>query len=95
MKPLSPEVRSDIKAVTTTSTCPGGEKLSEIIPNQEIFSKISWSSGENRDFWCYEIASSGAITRATTLISLIKIFKLGPAVSLKGSPTVSPMTAAL
>ena len=30
----------------------------------------------------------------TTLISLIKMFG-GPAVSLNGSPTVSPMTAAL
>lgn len=28
-------------------------------------------------------------------ISFIKIFKLGPLVSFKGSPTVSPMTAAL
>lgn len=36
-----------------------------------------------------------AITIATILISLIKIFKLGPEVSLNGSPTVSPMTVAL
>lgn len=28
-------------------------------------------------------------------ISLIRMFKLGPLVSFKGSPTVSPMTAAL
>lgn len=28
-------------------------------------------------------------------ISLIKMFKLGPDVSLSGSPTVSPITAAL
>jgi hypothetical protein len=28
-------------------------------------------------------------------MSLIKIFKLGPLVSFKGSPTVSPITAAL
>ncbi len=28
-------------------------------------------------------------------ISLIRIFKLGPEVSFNGSPTVSPMTAAL
>ena len=39
--------------------------------------------------------NSGARTRATTDISLIKIFRLGPAVSLNGSPTVSPTTAAL
>ena len=32
---------------------------------------------------------------ATMLISLIKIFRLGPEVSLNGSPTVSPTTVAL
>lgn len=31
----------------------------------------------------------------TILISLIRMFKLGPEVSLKGSPTVSPTTVAL
>lgn len=36
-----------------------------------------------------------AITMATMLISFIKIFKDGPEVSLNGSPTVSPITAAL
>ncbi len=35
------------------------------------------------------------MTMATMLMSLIRMFRLGPAVSLKGSPTVSPMTAAL
>lgn len=39
-------------------------------------------------------AISGAMTRETTVMSLIKIFRLGPAVSLNGSPTVSPTTAA-
>jgi len=34
-------------------------------------------------------------TKDKIAISLIKIFKLGPLVSLRGSPTVSPMTAAL
>ncbi len=34
-------------------------------------------------------------TRDNIAISLIKIFKLGPEVSLSGSPTVSPITAAL
>ena len=32
---------------------------------------------------------------ATMLISLIRIFKLGPDVSLNGSPTVSPTTVRL
>ena len=38
--------------------------------------------------------SKGAITRLTIAITLIKIFMEGPDVSLKGSPTVSPTTAA-
>jgi len=37
----------------------------------------------------------GAITRDTTDISLIRMFIAGPDVSLNGSPTVSPTTAAL
>jgi hypothetical protein len=36
-----------------------------------------------------------AITMATILMSLTRIFKLGPEVSLNGSPTVSPTTVAL
>merc|ERR1712066_295452 len=38
---------------------------------------------------------SGAIVNETILMSLIRIFKAGPDVSLKGSPTVSPTTHAL
>ena len=37
----------------------------------------------------------GAIKSATRFITLISGFKAGPAVSLNGSPTVSPITAAL
>ena len=37
---------------------------------------------------------SGAITRLTMAITLMRIFIDGPDVSLKGSPTVSPTTAA-
>lgn len=37
---------------------------------------------------------SPAITIATMLINLIRMFKLGPDVSLNGSPTVSPTTVA-
>ena len=36
-----------------------------------------------------------AKTMETMDISLIKMFKLGPEVSLNGSPTVSPTTVAL
>src|SRR5690606_13668670 len=36
----------------------------------------------------------GANTRATTAISLMRMFRDGPAVSFRGSPTVSPTTAA-
>ena len=38
--------------------------------------------------------NSGANTNEITVISLIKILIDGPLVSLKGSPTVSPLTAA-
>ena len=38
--------------------------------------------------------NNGAITRLTIAITFIKIFIDGPDVSLKGSPTVSPTTAA-
>ena len=37
----------------------------------------------------------GAITRPIKQVSFIKIFIEGPEVSLNGSPTVSPVTAAL
>ena len=36
-----------------------------------------------------------AITMLTMLISLMRMFRDGPEVSLKGSPTVSPTTVAL
>ncbi len=42
-----------------------------------------------------QATTNGAKMTATMVISLIRMFKLGPEVSLKGSPTVSPMTAAL
>ena len=38
---------------------------------------------------------TGANSRATRFITLISGLSAGPAVSLNGSPTVSPMTAAL
>ncbi len=41
------------------------------------------------------VGSIGAKTSATIDISLIRMFNAGPEVSLKGSPTVSPVTAAL
>ncbi len=40
-------------------------------------------------------AIKGAITSAITLINFTRILSEGPAVSLNGSPTVSPTTAAL
>src|SRR5688572_31501883 len=39
--------------------------------------------------------NQGARTSATTLMSFIRMFIEGPEVSLNGSPTVSPTTAAL
>src|SRR4249919_4365604 len=41
------------------------------------------------------VPSSGTIISATMLMILISGFTAGPAVSLYGSPTVSPVTAAL
>jgi hypothetical protein len=41
------------------------------------------------------VAISGAMSSETTLMTLIRMATPGPEVSLKGSPTVSPMTAAL
>src|SRR5690606_4034535 len=43
----------------------------------------------------YSDANHGANTSDTTLISLMRMFIAGPEVSLNGSPTVSPTTAAL
>src|SRR3989344_3644635 len=43
----------------------------------------------------YNVSNSGAIIMEIIAINLIKIFRLGPEVSLNGSPTVSPTTAAL
>src|SRR5690606_16672214 len=65
-------------------------------PSSRTISFFTWVS-----LSCFEVyspssnASSGAMTRATTDISLRRIFSEGPEVSLKGSPTVSPTTAAL
>ena len=41
------------------------------------------------------VTTSGAINSATRFMTLISGLSAGPAVSLNGSPTVSPMTAAL
>lgn len=41
------------------------------------------------------MAKKGANTRDSTAISLMRMLRDGPDVSLRGSPTVSPMTAAL
>ena len=41
------------------------------------------------------LMTAGRISRETRFITLMSGFNAGPAVSLNGSPTVSPMTAAL
>src|SRR5262245_7967592 len=43
----------------------------------------------------FRLMMAGSVRRATRFITLISGFRAGPAVSLNGSPTVSPMTAAL
>ena len=45
--------------------------------------------------WCRSEITAGRTSRETRFITLIIGFRAGPAVSLNGSPTVSPMTAAL
>ena len=47
----------------------------------------SWMSGEN-------FTITGVNTTATMLMSFTRMFREGPEVSLQGSPTVSPITAA-
>ncbi len=44
--------------------------------------------------WGETFTTTPVKTTLTMHISLIRMFKLGPEVSLNGSPTVSPMTAA-
>ena len=43
----------------------------------------------------FKLMIAGKINNATKFITLINGLRAGPAVSLNGSPTVSPMTAAL
>ena len=57
-----------------------------------MLSREKWTKA-NRDIQCRAIR--GASTKATMDMSLMRIFMEGPEVSLNGSPTVSPTTAAL
>ena len=54
-----------------------------------------YPSGEFEIINTISIWRDGAMTKATTDINFSKIFREGPEVSLKGSPTVSPTTDAL
>ena len=45
--------------------------------------------------WCDSVMTAGRISSDTRFITLISGLSAGPAVSLNGSPMVSPMTAAL
>ena len=55
-----------------------------------------WWCREAIPSWVWKIeARVGAMTSETIDISLIRMFIEGPEVSLKGSPTVSPVTEAL
>ena len=51
--------------------------------------------GGGSSFFSSNWANVGAITNDTIDINLIKMFMDGPDVSLKGSPTVSPVTETL
>mmetsp|Transcript_17220 Transcript_17220/g.32717 ORF Transcript_17220/g.32717 Transcript_17220/m.32717 type:complete len:304 (+) Transcript_17220:690-1601(+) len=70
-----------MKMVRTTST------MSPI--HQDPFSQVSF--GSSPPF----LVMRGAMTSETTLMSLMRMLREGPDVSLKGSPTVSPTTTAL
>lgn len=50
---------------------------------------------KKKGFYMVRRISNGANTSATNDITVIIVFNEGPAVSLNGSPTVSPVTAAL
>ena len=45
--------------------------------------------------WCRSVITAGRMSSDTRFMTLIIGLSAGPAVSLKGSPTVSPITAAL
>ena len=45
--------------------------------------------------WWRRVMTAGRISSETRFMTLISGLRAGPAVSLKGSPTVSPITAAL
>ena len=54
--------------------------------------QMSCSKHSPEGVWAWK---KGAKTRDSTAISLMRMFSDGPEVSFSGSPTVSPMTAAL
>jgi|GEM_PF-4163875 len=73
-----------------------------LVPQQEFIFKIithAWVlisvANFNNDGYIVSVYRSGAITKLTIAMTLIKIFIDGPEVSLNGSPTVSPTTTAL
>ena len=80
-------------------TCGNFQRLSEAWK----FNRHKKRRLQNAAFHKYIPAKAGrnfdqimdAITNATTDISFKRMFRDGPEVSLKGSPTVSPTTAAL
>ena len=57
--------------------------------------KKSAPPGGGADGLLFVYRNRGTKTSATMLMSLMRILSAGPEVSLKGSPTVSPVTAAL
>jgi hypothetical protein len=74
------------------------------VQNDPLFANLCKTTGAARQ--CKATPGSGrcygklqdtvtpAMVMATILISLTRMLRLGPAVSFKGSPTVSPITAA-
>ena len=65
------------------------------IPSSHLADDPSANISVHQWFLSGRYRRKGAITSATTDISLSRMFSDGPEVSLNGSPTVSPTTAAL
>ena len=70
-------------------------KKDGVIITPSFFVLIGFPFTGNSITYPQYIFNIGAITNETIDISLINILMEGPEVSLKGSPTVSPTTAAL
>ena len=97
---LSPKILKENPNKNAPSFRLNGQTLGAFFLLYQGFYRILYSRFLSSRFRLYTInpptaTNNGANTTATIVISLINILIEGPEVSLKGSPTVSPTTAAL